>query len=602
MSLGSAAVAAEAPTEEVTIASAMAPDPAKYPYVLRGRSWPITTAHPDAQKWFDHGLDWLYGFCQEEALRCFQHAVDLDRSCAMALWGLASASGPHYNFGWAAYSPALRSVVVRKTGEYAAAAQRACAASKQSAHATTAIEDALIDALQARFPQSTEPAQEEDYVQWTENYADAMQTVYEQFGHDDTDVVVLYAEAMLLLAPWKLWDVSTGEPGPAPARTLRVKAVLERALATAKGAQHPGILHLYIHLMEMSQHPEAAVPASNALRGMVPDSGHLQHMPSHIDVLVGAYGQALQANIDASAVDKKYLDRNGMGGMCTLYAIHNIMSWIFAAMMAGNLRSSLAGCDRLDQVTTESFLRTEDPPWADWAEAGVSMRYHVLIRFGQWDTILQLPLPHDQALYTVTTSTAHYAKALAHAVQRNLADADRERDRFLASLANISPTRAHFPNKSRVVFQVARAMIDGELAYRRGNFDQAYEHLDHAVKLDDELLYAEPPSWMLPARHPAAALLLEQGHVSRAAAYFAQDLGLHVEEPGFVPLLRPRQHPLNPWALSGYYECLLKLGRLDEANEVKKQLDKATQGADVDIRTSCFCAIGKEQTGGQSCC
>lgn len=53
--------------------------------------------------------------------------------------------------------------------------------------------------------------------------------------------------------------------------------------------EHPMILHLYCHLMELSSEPEAAMPAANALRGLLPAAGHLTHMASHIDVWAGQY-------------------------------------------------------------------------------------------------------------------------------------------------------------------------------------------------------------------------------------------------------------------------------------------------------------------------
>ena len=247
-------------------------------------------------------MDWApdtagHGFNHEEAARCFQRAHELDPSCAMALWGLASTSGPHYNFGWDSHSEAMRPLMTKRTHEFAVRARETRDASKSTARPTTPVEDALIDAVLARFPQATVPPKVEDFAAWNEAYADAMQQVYESHP-TDLDVGCLYAESMLNLTPWKLWDVWTGKPLPAPARTLSIKAVLETLLEEpqAEAFKHPGLLHMYIHLMETSHHPEAAVPASNALRGLVKDCGHLQHMASHVDVLVGTYREGAQSN------------------------------------------------------------------------------------------------------------------------------------------------------------------------------------------------------------------------------------------------------------------------------------------------------------------
>lgn len=88
---------------------------------------------------------------------------------------------------------------------------------------------------------------------------------------------------------------------------MEVKRVLERALAQKGGLKHPGLIHLYIHLMEMSTTPEAALTIADNLRGLVPDSGHLNHMPTHLDILCGDYRRAIASNSDAIRVDEKSL-------------------------------------------------------------------------------------------------------------------------------------------------------------------------------------------------------------------------------------------------------------------------------------------------------
>ena len=50
----------------------------------------ITTSSPEAQLWFDRGLNWLFGFNHAEAIKCFQKALGHDGECAMAHWGSAT--------------------------------------------------------------------------------------------------------------------------------------------------------------------------------------------------------------------------------------------------------------------------------------------------------------------------------------------------------------------------------------------------------------------------------------------------------------------------------------------------------------------------------
>ena len=191
---------------------------------------------------------------------------------------------------------------------------------------------------------------------------------------------------------------------------------------------------------------------------------------------------------------------------------------------------------------------------ADWLEAFVPLRIHVLVRFGRWDDLIAEPVPDDVELYCTTAATIHYGRGVAHAANGQLAQARAEREAFAAAYARIPETRYLFNNTSRDILAVAAAMLDGEIAYREGRFDDAFASLRRAIELDDALPYDEPWGWMQPTRHAYGALLLEQGHVEEAAAVYAADLGLD------STLSRPCQHPGNVWSLHGYHECLTRLG------------------------------------------
>ena len=224
----------------------------------------ITTKSEEAQTWFDRGLIWSFGFNHEESAECFQKALAADPACAMAYWGLAYALGPNYNKPWEFFEESELDATVEKTHDAVVQAQK-------HADEATSVEKALIDALEYRYPKD-HPAN--DWSIWNVRYADAMTSVYRRFP-DDLDVAALSVDALMNLTPWKLWDLSTGEPAP-DARTLEAKGILERALSQEGGNRHPGLLHLYIHLMEMSATPEQALPMADNLRDLVPDAGHLQ--------------------------------------------------------------------------------------------------------------------------------------------------------------------------------------------------------------------------------------------------------------------------------------------------------------------------------------
>ncbi len=554
-------------------------------YDLGGWTRTVTTSSRSAQTWFDRGLNWTYAFNHEEAARCFERAAAEDPDCASAYWGLAYALGPNYNKPWEFFDPDdLRSTVRRTHQAAVAAAEHASAASP--------VEQALIEALRLRYPAGT-PV--EDCSVWNIPYGEAMGRVYEAHS-EDLDVATLYADALMNLTPWALWDTRTGEPAPG-SRSAEAKEVLERALARPGGGNHPGLLHLYIHLMEMSATPERALPAAEQLRGLVPDAGHLHHMPTHIDVLCGDYQRVVSSNSAAIRADARFLERAGAMNFYTLYRCHNYHFRIYGAMFLGRSEVALDTVAQLEAAVPEELLRFESPPMADWLEGFLAMRVHALIRFGRWDDVLALEFPADPELYCVTTAMTHYARGVALSARNRLAEAEAERELFVAAVARVIPTRALFNNTCLDILAIAGSMLDGELEYRRGNHDAAFTHLRRSIDLDDALPYDEPWGWMQPTRHAYGALLLEQGRIAEAASVYAADLGLEDSLP------RSSQHPNNVWSLHGYHECLVALGRTGEARIIEQQLKVALALADVPIEASCYCrlsAIGAP--AGDSCC
>jgi tetratricopeptide (TPR) repeat protein len=534
---------------------------------------PVSTTSEDAQTWFDRGLIWSYAFNHEEAAECFEKAIANDPRCAIAYWGIAYSLGPNYNKPWEFFDDKDLDATVNRTREAAAQAE-------EHARKSSPVEQALIRALQFRYPRNNET---KEYSIWNQEYADAMGLVYEEF-RDDLDVAALYADALMNLTPWQLWDMRSGKPA-AGARTMEAKAVLDRALTQAAGFAHPGLLHLYIHLMEMSNVPETALPVANHLRGLVPDAGHLHHMPTHLDILCGDYQKAIVSNSNAIRADERFLARSGPLNFYTLYRCHDYHFRIYAAMFSGQSKVALDTVAQLEASVPEDLLRIESPPMADWLEAFLSIRIHVLIRFGMWEDILALELPHDKDLYSVTIAMIHYARGVALAATGRVEGAKKERSLFHDAFNHVPRSRTLFNNKCVDLLAVARALLDGELEYRRANFDVAFDHLLWSIDLDDSLPYDEPWGWMQPTRHAYGALLLEQGHVEKAAAIYKADLGMDDTLP------RALQHPNNVWALHGYHECLMKLGRISEAQVVEEQLKLATEAADVPVRSSCFCRL-----------
>jgi tetratricopeptide (TPR) repeat protein len=542
-------------------------------YDLGSYHRPIETPSPQAQIWFDRGMIWAYAFNHEEAIRCFDRALELDPDLAIARWGVAYAIGPNYNKAWEAFDPVdLAASLARARMELGLAAKGRA----------SAVEQGLIEALQARFP-ADDPDDTDALNAGSAAYGDAMAALAKAYP-DDLDVQTLAADALINITAWALWDITTGEPASG-SRVVEAKRILDDALAIPAGRAHPGVLHLYVHTMEMSATPQDALPAADLLRNLVPDAGHLQHMPSHIDVLCGNYRDSVVSNLSAVQVDRRFVEREGPLNFYSLYRAHNLHFVVYSAMFEGQSAIALEAADELAGQLTPELLAIESPPMADWLEAFVPLRIHVLIRFGRWDDLLAEPLPDDLDLYCSTAATIHYGRGIAHAAKGQLPQAHAERDAFRAAYARIPDTRYLFNNTVADILAIAGEMLDGEIDYREGRFDDAFAHLRRAVELDDSLPYDEPWGWMQPTRHAYGALLLEQGHVEEAAQVYAADLGL---DP---TLARACQHPGNVWSLHGYHECLQRLGRTAEAAIIEQQLDLMRARADVPIVASCACRL-----------
>jgi tetratricopeptide (TPR) repeat protein len=566
------------PSIQTYISQESGPEEANYDFDLGSHSRKITTTSDVAQTWFNRGLVWNFGFNHEESAACFGRAIKSDPNCAMAYWGLAYTLGPNYNKPWELFDGAELAEILHQAHDAAVAAKELCVAS-------TPAERALIETLQYRYP--SELPKSEDFSRWNREYADAMEKVHKEFP-EDLDVATLFAEAMMQLTPWKLWDLRTGEPAPG-ARTLEIKRVMESVFTQDAAWQHPGLLHLAIHLFEMSSRPEDGLPYANALRNLVPDAGHLRHMPSHIDVLCGDYDRAISSNSAAIAADEKYFSRSSAEKFYALYRSHDLHFRIYAAMLAARSKVALDTVQMLeDRLASDDLMRVQSPPMADWLEGFLGMRVHALIRFGRWQDILDLPFPTDSTLYCVTTAMLHYGKGVALAATGRISEALSQQALFDSAVTRVPETRTIFNNTCLDILSVASAMLTGEIEYRRKHYAAAFAALRESIRRDDELPYDEPWGWMQPTRHAYGALLLEQGEVEKAAQVYKADLGVDDALP------RALRHPNNVWSLHGYHECLVKLGKSEEARGVRPKLEKALEGADVQVRSSCFCRLSCE--------
>ncbi|UWR01982.1 hypothetical protein K3740_13065 [Ruegeria conchae] len=528
----------------------------------------ITTSSDKAQELFDQGLVWLFGYNHEAAAACFEQALTYDPKCGMAHWGVAYAIGPNYNKPWEFFEPDEKAATLEK-------AQQSIEAAMALRKTSTQVEAALIEAISHRFPSDPEI---EDYTPWNDAFADSMREVYSN-NPNDLEVSSVFAEALMNRTPWQLWDLKKGIPAEG-ASTKEAQTVLETAFDTLPGAwDHPGLLHMYIHLMEMSPTPEKALRHGDRLVDLVPDSGHLVHMATHIDVLCGDYQNVVWRNHRAAAVDQKYEAMAGGENFYTVYRVHNVHFEAYGAMFLGQPEKALAASEELMRMLPDNVIRF----FPDLFESFYGKKVHVMVRFGMWQEILDEPLPEDAELYSYTTAAIQQARAVALANLGQLDAAKQAREAAVETRKAVPESRLVFNNTAEDVLMIGEAMMDGEIAFKSGDQEGGLTHLRRSVELDDALVYDEPWGWMQPTRHALGALLMEAGQFDEAEAVYRADLGLD------DTLARACQHPRNIWSLHGLHECLVQRGEETEARHIKLLLDQAAARATVPVHASCYC-------------
>jgi tetratricopeptide (TPR) repeat protein len=508
----------------------------------------ITTTSPEAQKYFNQGLNFLFGFNHGAAIRAFQAAETIDPGCAMAHWGVALACGPHINF------PVVPPPAAELAWKELALAQ------EHVAH-TSAVEQALIEALSHRY---ADP-QPEDRGPLDQAYADAMRSAWKAHS-DDPDVGALFAEAMMDLRPWDQWT-HEGQP---QSGTDEILATLEQVMKL--NLNHPFANHLYIHALEASPHPERALAAADRLRDLQPGLAHNVHMPSHIDIRIGHWYEAITANLNAVEADRRYRAIVGQPkGLIVFYAAHNQHMLAYAAMMTGQRGLAVEHIRAMAEGMPEDELKK----YAMLAEAFIAMPYEVLIRFGLWDEILAEP-DHPEFM-VFTRAFRHAARGIAYAANGDVKSARVEQTAFLEASKLVPAEDAFGNNSCQALLAIATPMLDGEILIREGKLDEGLSQLRTAVSAEDALRYDEPPGWILPVRHSLGANLMQAGRFAEAEQVYRDDL---------------TRLPENGWSLFGLARSLELQQKRDEAAVVEARYHKIWSKADVQITSSCLCQPG----------
>ncbi|SJZ93700.1 tetratricopeptide repeat protein [Sediminibacterium ginsengisoli] len=509
---------------------------------LEGIDFKISTNSREAQAYFNQGMMLSYGFNHAEAARSFFEATRLDSNCAMAYWGFAYVLGPNYNAGM-------------EDDNYQRAYQAAQKAQSLAGNCT-AKEKALITALQSRY--APEPPADRKALDIA--FAGEMKKVYTVFP-DDPDISALYAESIMDMHPWDLYYKKTKAPKP---WTPEIVAILEKLIK--QYPRHPGAPHFYIHAVEASDKPERAFAAANLLMTLVPGSGHLVHMPSHIYIWTGDYHLGSLANIAAVKADSSYITScHAQGAYPLAYYPHNYHYLAATATFEGNSRLAWDAAKTVQEKTAKDVMI--QPGWGT-LQHYYSVPYFVAVKFALWDSILAINALNKDLVYP--RAILHYARGLAFLGKKAHAKAENELAMLkgLAKDTSLKLMNIWNINTMSDIVQIAVHVLTAEIHRNKKEFDKAFGEYTKAIAIEDNLNYNEPPDWFFSVRHQLGNALLQAGRYAEAQKIYEEDLRTWKE---------------NGWALIGLYEALRKQGRSEDAVSVKKRFDKAWQYADYDI-------------------
>jgi tetratricopeptide (TPR) repeat protein len=509
-------------------------------------SWAVTkTPGGEAQAYFDQGYRLGWGFNHAEAARAFRAAQELDPNCAMCLWGEAWVLGPHINYPMDADANARALVVLEKA--------------RSLTSSSTDLQVAMVEALSKRH--SADP--KADRKALDQAYADAMEAVQARFPQDP-HVAVLTADALMNLTPWDYW----ADGGKTPkGKTEKIVTLLEGVLGTQQvgplkaDPNHPGAIHLYIHAVEASEHPERAAPHAARLEGLIPGAGHLVHMPSHIWYRLGRWRESLDANVRAAAADEAMLNQGGASLLYSeAYYAHNVHFVMVSALTGGDGPTAIEAAQKLSGIISDRAKR-EVP----WTQPIAAAPYNAHALFSKPEDVLALPAPEGD--FPLVEAAWHYARgiALARLGRADEAHAEAAAINDLAKRPEIvALPDAGVPGPD--VLAIAAHEVEARIAQTAGDQAKAAALFAEAAGIQDRLPYMEPPYWYYPVHQSLGAALMAQGKPMEAEAAFRAAL---------------QRSPNNGWAAAGLLRAAQARGDQKTVEEARALMQKNWFGADM---------------------
>ena len=508
--------------------------------------FPVTTNDRLAQKYINQGMVLAYGFNHAEAARSFYYATKLDPDCAMAYWGFAYVLGPNYNAGMEPDNYQRAYDAVQKAKELA------------SKNASQKEKD-LINALSKRYVQF--PV--EDRSELDLEYSNALREVYNKYSYD-ADVAALYAESIMDMFPFDLWD----ENGNPRERTNEIVQVVNKALEI--DPKHPGAHHFKIHMLEASLHPDGALESAKIFdEGLVPGAGHLIHMPSHVYIRTGDYHKGTLANLRAVVVDSNYVAAcNAQGAYPIAYFPHNYHFLAATAALEGN--SSLALNASYNVAKHSSTTLMKEPGWGT-LQHFYTIPFYISVKFGKWEEILELENEVPSLKYPA--AILNYARGMAFLSLGEMEKAKKE----LYSLETFAKDESLKEitiwdiNTVSVLVQIARNVLKAEILAKEFKYSESISLLREAIEIEDGLNYNEPPDWFFSVRHHLGAIQIEAGLYNDAVSTYKEDL---------------LRLPKNGWALHGLKLAYENLNKQDKVKEVELLRKQSWENADIVLTTS----------------
>ena len=511
----------------------------------------ISTKSEQAQTFFDQGLRLVYGYYSPEATASFREALRHDPENPMLHWGLALALGPIPNSRFLAFPDDPK-----------AEGRKAIASARTHAAKGTPVEQSLIETLSVRYDS-------ERYIDRDlrdAQYIEAARKTHERYPKD-LEAAYLYVDALMTHAAWSYWK-RDGSPLPGTREAVRT---LDRMLA--QNPDHPGAVHLSIHLFESSAQPERALPQADRLASLMPKAGHMVHMPSHIYVRTGDYDKAVVSNQMSLRADgnfqKEWGDRAtpNLGTYGLSSRTHARHAWDFiryAAMHAGNYARAMEAAKATAAGMSHQGM--------GGSERAASIPLLINKIFGKWDAVLAEPEPSHSSAYL--RGLWHYARGSAFVAQGKFDKAAEELKALQA--ASVDPSVKDLltaANPAPTILELSALGLEGELLSAQGRHDEAVGRFERAVTLQDTLKYIEPPDWGQSMRLYLGAALLKAGRAKQAELVYREDL---------------KEFRNNGWALFGLAQSLRAQGKSAAARKVEQDFERAWGSADVTLKASVF--------------